>query len=103
MGNGRRHSWAGDKKVPVVQKQTSLSDFKKLLAKQSLGQNTHRTSAKQLLQKSENQAMEPFYSSQKIGGSVRMRGSPRKDSRFSVIQEETEGSKENLLNGRLNL
>lgn len=100
LKNGRRHSWAGDKRVPVVQKQTSLSDFKKLLAKQSTSQNPHRTSAKELLQKSENGAVEPFYSSQKVGGSFRKRPSPRKDHRFSVIQEEIEGSKENLLNGK---
>lgn len=100
LKSGRRHSWAGDKKVPVVQKQTSLTDFKKLLAQQATGQNPHRTSAKEMLQKSENEVIEPFYSSQKLGSSFRKRPSPRKDNRFAVIQEEIEGSRENLLNGK---
>ena len=100
LKNGRRHSWAGDKRVPVVQKQTSLSDFKKLLAQQSSNQNPHRTSAKELLQKPESKTVVPFNSSQINGGSFRKRPSTRKDNRFSVIQEEMDGSKENLLNGK---
>jgi len=100
--SGRRHSWAGDKKGPGIQKQTSLHDFKKLLAQQAMGQNPHRMSAKELLEKSvsDNEAREPCKSSQKSGGSLRKRSSPWKDNRFSVIQEEIEGSKENLLNGK---
>eukprot|EP00090_Calanus_glacialis_P047494 TRINITY_DN989_c0_g1_i1.p1 TRINITY_DN989_c0_g1~~TRINITY_DN989_c0_g1_i1.p1 ORF type:complete len:1577 (+),score=288.14 TRINITY_DN989_c0_g1_i1:339-5069(+) len=100
--SGRRHSWAGDKKGPGIQKQTSLHDFKKLLAQQAMGQNPHRMSAKELLEKSitDNEAHEPCKSSQKSGGSLRKRSSPWKDNRFSVIQEEIEGSKENLLNGK---
>ena len=100
--SGRRHSWAGDKKGPGIQKQTSLHDFKKLLAQQAMGQNPHRMSAKELLDKSatDNEAPEPCKSSQKSGGSLRKRTSPWKDNRFSVIQEEIEGSKENLLNGK---
>ena len=101
LKSGRRHSWAGDKKVPAPQKQTSLTDFKKLLAQQSTSQNPQRISAKELLQKPGGEVVEPFYSSQKLSGSFRKRPIPRKDHRFSVIQEETvEGSRENLLNGR---
>jgi len=100
--SGRRHSWAGDKKGPGIQKQTSLHDFKKLLAQQATGQNPHRISAKELLEKSvaDKEAPEGCKSSQKSGGSLRKRSSPWKDNRFSVIQEEIEGSKENLLNGK---
>ena len=101
-GSSRRHSWAGDKRRPGNQKQTSLHDFKKLLAQQSMGQNPHRISAKELLEKSalESEAHEPCKSSQKPGGSLRKRSSPWKDNRFSIIQEEIEGSRENLLNGK---
>jgi len=100
--SGRRHSWAGDKKGPGIQKQTSLHDFKKLLAQQAMSQNPHRMSAKELLEKSvaDKEAHDPCKSSQKSGGSLRKRSSPWKDNRFSVIQEEIEGSKENLLNGK---
>jgi len=100
--SGRRHSWAGDKKGNALQKQTSLNDFKRLLAQQAIGQNPYRLSAKELLDKSltESEVQEPCKSSQKNGGSLRKRNSPWKENRFSVIQEEIEGSKENLLSGK---
>ena len=76
------------------QKQTSLHDFKKLLSQQSPGQNPHRISARELLEKTA-----PVQSSHsRLGtGSARKRSSPWVDKRFSVIQEEMEGSKENLI------
>ena len=82
-----------------VQKQTSLQDFKKLLAQQSPSQNPHRISAKELLEKSASSQAENVYTSShnKLGGSARKRSSPWVDKRFSVIQEEIEGSKENLI------
>ena len=102
---GRRHSWAGDK-GPGLQKQTSLYDFKKLLAQKSMGQNPHRISAKELLDssKSDIEKIELENSSHKTGsgGSLRKKSSPWKDKRFSVIQEEPEGgSRENLLSNKL--
>ena len=90
--------------VSIVPKKTSLHDFKKLLAQQSLGQNPHRISAKELLDKSAlgtgGNSQEPIYnyssSQTKLGGRSK-RSSPWVDKRFSVIQEENEGSKENLI------
>ena len=88
----------------IVPKKTTLHDFKKLLAQQSLGQNPHRPSAKEMLEKSAgNNNQEPIYNSSsqnKIGcSSIRnKRSSPWVDKRFSVIkEEETEGSKEELI------
>ena len=84
-----------------MQKQkTSLHDFKKLLAQQSPGQNPHRISAKELLEKTKETKETPLstapLSHTKPGG-ARKRSSPWVDNRFSVIQEEMEGSKENLI------
>ena len=86
-----------------VQKQkTSLHDFKKLLAQQSPGQNPHRISAKELLEKTKETKETPL-STVSLGhtkpGGARKRSSPWVDNRFSVIQEEMEGggSKENLI------
>ena len=73
-----------------------------------MGQNPHRPSAKEILEKSapgtvQDGGQENIYSSSnsshnKVGGSLRkQRASPWADNRFSVIQEEVEGSKENLL------
>ena len=101
--DSRRHSWAGDRRRgPPVQKQkTSLHDFKKLLAQQSPGQNPHRISAKQLLEKTKETKETPPVSTASLGhtkpGGARKRSSPWVDNRFSVIQEEMEGSKENLI------
>ena len=92
--------------VSIVPKKTSLHDFKKLLAQQSLGQNQHRISAKEMLEKSspggnisgQDQSFTNYTSSHnKVGGSLRKRNSPWVDKRFSVIQEEIEGSKEDLI------
>ena len=102
--DSRRHSWAGSRRgggggAPVKQK-TSLHDFKKLLAQQTPGQNPHRISAKELLEKTKSS---PPGSQESQGltkpGPVRKRSSPWVDKRFSVIQEEMEGqgSKENLI------
>ena len=86
--------------VSIVHKKTSLNDFKKLLAQQTLGSNPHRISAKQILEKSAPGAGHNLEnnSSQKaqVGGSLRKRQSPWVDNRFSVIQEEVEGSREHL-------
>ena len=92
--------------VSIVPKKTSLHDFKKLLAQQSMGQNPHKISAKEMLEKSAlggpgGASQEPIYnytsSQTKVGGSIRKRSSPWVDKRFSVIQEENEGSRENLI------
>ena len=101
--DSRRHSWAGSRRgggggAPVKQK-TSLHDFKKLLAQQTPGQNPHRISAKELLEKTKSS---PPGSLESQGltkpGPVRKRSSPWVDKRFSVIQEEAEtGSRETLL------
>ena len=99
--DSRRHSWAGDRRRgpagPQKQK-TSLQDFKKLLAQQSPGQNPHRISAKELLEKTK-ETKEPLALVQTKPGGARKRSSPWVDNRFSVIQEEMEGggSKENLI------
>ena len=98
--NSRRHSWAGGKLATVgIPKQTSLQDFKKLLAQKTLSQApaSQKTSAVELLKsgKSDSAAStEPFYSSQIVGGSFRKKVSPRHDHRFAAIEEETESGKE---------
>ena len=97
-GEGRRHSWATSRGPPAA-KQTSLQDFKKLLAQQTPGSNPHRVSARELLERGAGE--EPGHPGG--GGSLRKARSPWKDQRFSVIQEEPgeEGrSRESLLNGR---
>lgn len=99
----RRHSWAGDKNGPPANRPTSLHDFKKLLSQQPLATNTHRKSAKELLQSADynSQTPPPFNDGNAIvGGSLRKRNGWRVgDQRFSVIQEESEErkSRENLL------
>ena len=63
--NPRRHSWAGGRLTSVgIPKQTSLQDFKKLLAQKTPSQSTNKTSAVQLLTKIESPSTEPFHSSQ---------------------------------------
>ena len=63
--NPRRHSWAGGRLTSVgIPKQTSLQDFKKLLAQKTPSQSTNKTSAVQLLTKIESTSTEPFHSSQ---------------------------------------
>ena len=109
--DSRRHSWAGDRRErrdrrggggPAVKQKTSLHDFKKLLAQQTPGQNPHRISAKELLEKTKSsppggqQESQGGLSHTKPGGG-RKRSSPWVDNRFSVIQEEMEGSRENLI------
>ena len=74
-----------------------------LLSQQSLSQNPHRVSAKELLERGQGAGGLEEGGSQGAGGSVRRRGSPWKDKRFSVIQEEPgeeRRSKESLLNDR---
>ena len=99
----RRHSWAGDKNGPPANRPTTLHDFKKLLSQQPLATNTHRKSAKELLQSADyhSQTPPPFNDGNAIvGGSLRKRNGWRSgDQRFSVIQEESEErkSRENLL------
>ena len=98
-GESRRHSWATSRGPPAP-KQTSLNDFKKLLAQQTPGANPHRVSARELLERG---AGEEPGGHQGGGGSLRKARSPWKDQRFSVIQEEPgeEGrSRETLLIGR---
>ena len=93
---------------PPEKPHTSLHDFKKLLAQQSPGQNPHRISARELLERtgpgqtgsvtgSVTGSLITTSSHSKLGGSARKRPSPWTDKRFSVIQEEIEGSKENLI------
>lgn len=99
--NPRRHSWAGGKLSGVgMPKQTSLQDFKKLLAQKTPSQNpAAKTSAVEMLKSGKNDSTEPFYSSQIIGGSFRKKVSPKHDHRFDAIeeQEETEACKEDPL------
>ena len=90
--------------VSITPKKTSLHDFKKLLAQQSPGPNPHRPSARELLERSASAsakpgASEPVYGASpgKPAGSLRKRTSPWVDKRFSVIQEEVEGSRENIV------
>jgi len=103
-GESRRHSWAGGRGPASVPsgKQTSLQDFKRLLAQQTPVQNPHRVSAKQLLERTGE--VESSQTGGGGGGSVRKRNSPWKDKRFSVIQEEpgeeNGKSRESLLNGK---
>lgn len=93
-GENRRHSWAAP-----VPRQTSLQEFKRLLAAQTPGQNPHRVSAKELL---EREKEEGFSRGEESQGSMRRRGQQWKDQRFSVIQEEPEEgrSRESLLSNR---
>ena len=90
--------------VSITPKKTSLQDFKKLLAQQSLSPNPHRPTARELLERSASAtarpgASEPVYGASpgKPAGSHRKRTSPWVDKRFSVIQEEVEGSRENII------
>ena len=88
--------------VSITPKKTSLQDFKKLLAQQSLGPNPHRPTARELLERSAQAkagVQEPGHGASpgKAGGSLRKRNSPWVDKRFSVIQEEVEGSRENII------
>ena len=95
--NSRRHSWAGGKLAAVgIPKQTSLQDFKKLLAQKTPSQvpASQKTSAVELLKSGKSDSTEPFYSSQIVGGSFRKKVSPRRDHRFAAIEEETEAGKE---------
>lgn len=95
--NSRRHSWAGGKLAAVgIPKQTSLQDFKKLLAQKTPSQvpPSQKTSAVELLKSGKTDSAEPFYSSQIVGGSFRKKVSPRRDHRFAAIQEESEAARE---------
>ena len=95
-GETRRHSWAAP-----VPRQTSLQEFKRLLAAQTPGQNPHRVSAKELLEK-EREEGSGLTRGEEGQGSMRRRGQQWKDQRFSVIQEEPEEgrSRESLLSSR---
>ena len=95
--NPRRHSWAGGRLSNVgMPKQTSLQDFKKLLAQKTPSQSQQKASAVEMLKSSRGDAAEPFYSSQIAGGSFRKKVTPRRDHKFDAIeeQEETEANKE---------
>ena len=95
--NSRRHSWAGGKLAAVgIPKQTSLQDFKKLLAQKTPSQvpASQKTSAVELLKSGKTDSTEPFYSSQIVGGSFRKKVSPRRDHRFAAIEEESEAARE---------
>ena len=97
-GEPRRHSWAAP-----VPRQTSLQEFKRLLAAQTPGQNPHRVSAKELLDKEREEGGGLVRGEDAGQGSIRRRGQQWKDQRFSVIQEEEpeEGrSRESLLSSR---
>ena len=95
-GETRRHSWAAP-----VPRQTSLQEFKRLLAAQTPGQNPHRVSAKELLEKEREEGV-GLTRGDEGQGSMRRRGQQWKDQRFSVIQEEPEEgrSRESLLSSR---
>ena len=74
------------------------------MAQQSLSPNPHRLTARELLERSAKEpakagAQESVYGASpgKPGGSLRKRTSPWVDKRFSVIQEEVEGSRENII------
>ena len=88
----RRHSWAGDRRIGSNNKQTTLNDFKKLLSQHSpSSDNSHRISARDLLQKSSHgKDSQPHDKSSHrgAGGSLRKRNTPWMDNRFSVIEEE---------------
>ena len=95
--NSRRHSWAGGKLAAVgIPKQTSLQDFKKLLAQKTPSQvpPSHKTSAVEQLKSGKTDSAEPFHSSQIVGGSFRKKVSPRRDHRFAAIEEENEAARE---------
>ena len=95
--NSRRHSWAGGRLAAVgIPKQTSLQDFKKLLAQKTPSQvpASQKTSAVELLRSGKTDSTEPFYSSQIVGGSFRKKVSPRRDHRFAAIEEESEAARE---------
>ena len=96
-GEIRRHSWAAP-----VPRQTSLQEFKRLLAAQTPGQNPHRVSAKELLEKEREDGVGGLARGEEGQGSMRRRGQQWKDQRFSVIQEEPEEgrSRESLLSSR---
>ena len=98
--NPRRHSWAGGRMTGGVgiPKQTSLQDFKKLLAQKTPSHSSNKTSAVELLSNpAKNESTEPFYSSQLLSGSFRKKVSPRRDHKFAAIEEETESKDDNLL------
>ena len=97
-GETRRHSWAAP-----VPRQTSLQEFKRLLAAQTPGQNPHRVSAKELLEKEKEEGV-GLTRGDEGQGSMRRRGQQWKDQRFSVITEQEEPeegrSRESLLSSR---
>ena len=98
ISNPRRHSWAGGRLSSVgIPKQTSLQDFKKLLAQKTPSQCPNKTSAVELLSSAKSDSNEPFYSSQIVGGSFRKKVSPRRDHRFAAIEEESETNKDDTL------
>ena len=65
------------------------------MSQQSPSGNPHRISARELLEKTN--PVQAGHARVVTGGSTRKRSSPWIDKRFSVIQEEMEGSKENLI------
>ena len=68
------------------------------MAQQSPGQNPHRVSAREMLERSAAPAPRPAPSPAPNTGPRSKRASPWVDKRFSVIQEEAEtGSRETLL------